>query len=259
MDLTNSFTVPVPAPEAWRALLDIEQVAQCVPGASLDSMDGEQFTGRVRVKLGPVQLTYQGTARFLEQDESALRAVIEATGKETRGSGTASATVTTTLEPVGEHTVVHVSTHLAVTGRPAQFGRGVLQDVSNRLLDQFAQCLAERLGAGQPEATGGGDAAATANAADAAARPVQGRHAGTGQSGTPATAASGAAPSTARSTGSDSTEQAVAGASNRSGAAAADSTDSLNLVGVAWRPIAKRLAVPLAVVIVAVVAALLFL
>ncbi|MFC8427788.1 SRPBCC family protein [Streptomyces sp. NPDC057253] len=146
MELHHAFTVPVPVDEAWRALLDIERVAPCMPGASVEDYDGKTVTGSVKVKVGPVTVTYRGTAVFEEQDEGAHRMVLIASGRETRGQGTARATVTGTLTGAdGGGTAVSVRTDLAVTGRPAQFGRGVLAEVGDRLVGQFAGCLAERL------------------------------------------------------------------------------------------------------------------
>ena len=154
MQLENSFTVPVPVDEAWRVLLDIERIAPCMPGAALDSVTGDEFTGRVKVKLGVITLTYQGKASFVEKDEAAHRAVIDARGRDQRGNGTASALVTATLAADGDRTKVDVLTDLNITGRPAQFGRGVMTDVGNKLLGQFADRLAAQLGAGdQPPAT----------------------------------------------------------------------------------------------------------
>ena len=167
MQLENSFTVPVPIDEAWRVLLDIERIAPCMPGAALDSVTGDDFTGRVKVKLGPINLTYQGKASFIEKDEAAHKAVIDARGKDQRGNGTAAAVVTATLKPEGEATRVDVLTDLNITGRPAQFGRGVMTDVGNKLLGQFADKLAAQLGAGEtaPEPSAAGTAAATAGGA----------------------------------------------------------------------------------------------
>ncbi|MEU9170471.1 SRPBCC family protein [Streptomyces sp. NPDC048420] len=159
MELHHEFTVPVPVDTAWRALLDIERVAPCMPGASVEEYDGKTVTGSVKVKVGPISVTYKGTAVFEEQDETAHRMVLIASGRETRGQGTARATVTGTLAGQDGGTVVSVRTDLAVTGRPAQFGRGVLAEVGDRLVGQFARCLAERLG--EPEA------------APEAARPAQ--------------------------------------------------------------------------------------
>ncbi|MFG2965073.1 MULTISPECIES: SRPBCC family protein [unclassified Streptomyces] len=145
MELHHEFTVPVPADEAWRALLDIERVAPCLPGAVVEDYDGKTVTGSVKVKVGPVTVAYRGTAVFEEQDASAHRMVLLAAGRETRGQGTARATVTAALTERDGATAVSVRTDLTVTGRPAQFGRGVLAEVGDRLVGQFAVCLAERL------------------------------------------------------------------------------------------------------------------
>jgi carbon monoxide dehydrogenase subunit G len=149
VQLENSFTVPVPIDDAWRVLLDIERIAPCMPGAALDTVDGDAFTGRVKVKLGPINLTYQGKAAFVEKDEASHRAVIDAKGKDQRGNGTAAAVVTATLAEEGTSTRVDVLTDLNITGRPAQFGRGVMTDVGNKLLGQFADRLAAQLGSAE--------------------------------------------------------------------------------------------------------------
>ncbi|GHI03730.1 hypothetical protein Scel_20510 [Streptomyces cellostaticus] len=146
MELHHEFTVPVPVDDAWRALLDIERVAPCLPGAVVEEYDGTTVTGSVKVRVGPVTVTYRGTAVFEEQDEAAHRMVLVASGRETRGQGTARATVTGTLSERASATAVSVRTDLTVTGRPAQFGRGVLAEVGDRLVGQFAACLAQRLG-----------------------------------------------------------------------------------------------------------------
>jgi carbon monoxide dehydrogenase subunit G len=165
VQLENSFTVPVPIDEAWRVLLDIERIAPCMPGAALDSVEGDDFTGRVKVKLGPINLTYQGKASFIEKDEAAHKAVIDARGKDQRGNGTAAAVVTAKLAAEGAITRVDVLTDLNITGRPAQFGRGVMTDVGNKLLGQFADKLAAQLGEGDAQ----GDADRASAAASAAA------------------------------------------------------------------------------------------
>ncbi|SOE07117.1 SRPBCC family protein [Streptomyces sp. Ag109_G2-15] len=145
MELHHEFTVPVAVDDAWRALLDIERVAPCLPGAVVDEYDGTTVTGSVKVKVGPVSLLYRGTAVFEEQDAAAHRMVLVASGRETRGQGTARATVTGTLSGRDGGTAVSVRTDLTVTGRPAQFGRGLLSEVGDRLVGQFATCLAQRL------------------------------------------------------------------------------------------------------------------
>lgn len=143
MDLVNSFTVPADIETAWNTLLDVEAIAPCMPGATLTSVDGDNFTGNVKVKLGPVAMTYSGEATFLSKDAQAHVAVIEGKGKEQRGTGTATALVTTTLVSEGPmSTRVDVSTELTITGKAAQFGRGVMQDVAGKLVTQFADNLA---------------------------------------------------------------------------------------------------------------------
>src|SRR5438270_4548985 len=147
MEMDHSFTVPVPPERAWDVLLDVERIAPCMPGASVDEFDGEVVTGRIKVKVGPVSLTYRGTAKFTERDTDAKRIVLEASGKETRGAGTASATVHASLEPEssGEATKVSMHTTMNVTGRPAQFGRGVIVEVGGKLVEQFAQNLRQQI------------------------------------------------------------------------------------------------------------------
>jgi uncharacterized protein len=152
VQLEHSFRVPVEVEQAWQVLLDIERIGPCLPGAVIDSVDGDNFTGTVKVKVGPINLTYKGKASFVEKDPTAHRAVIDARGKDARGSGTASAKVTATLRQDGDATAVDVLTDLDITGKPAQFGRGVMADVGNKLLGQFADCLAARLGDGGDEA-----------------------------------------------------------------------------------------------------------
>jgi carbon monoxide dehydrogenase subunit G len=170
VELQHSFSVPVGVDQAWAVLVDIEQVAPCMPGAALDTVDGDEFTGSVKVRLGPIGLTYKGKARFVEKDEVAHRAVIDAQGKDARGNGTASATVTARLHPQDDGTLVEVNTDLAITGKPAQFGRGVMADVGNKLIGQFADCLAGKLAkADEPAA---GPAAATP---DSAPQPAAGQ------------------------------------------------------------------------------------
>jgi carbon monoxide dehydrogenase subunit G len=133
----------VPPEQAWDVLLDVETIAPCMPGASVLSVDGDEIQGQVKVKLGPLSLTYKGTAKFTEKDQESHTIAIEASGKETRGAGTASANVTATLKPgdTGAETVVSIHTSLNVTGRPAQFGRSLLPEVSGKLIQQFATNL----------------------------------------------------------------------------------------------------------------------
>lgn len=146
MELQHRFVVPASVEVTWAALNDIAGIAPCFPGASLDSVDGDEFTGSVKIKLGPISMVYNGAGRFTERDESGHRAVIEAKGKDKRGNGTAGAKVVAQLTPDGSGTAVEVSTDLSITGKPAQFGRGVMQDVSDKLLGQFVECIAAKLG-----------------------------------------------------------------------------------------------------------------
>jgi len=148
--LENALSIPVSADEAWKVLLDIERIAPCVPGATLTSQDDDGYHGRIKVKLGAIGLTYNGTVNFLSQDEGAKVAVLEASGRETRGNGTAKALVTCRLVGSGDTTDMFVETDLAITGKPAQFGRGALAEVSGALIARFAANLAEELATAVP-------------------------------------------------------------------------------------------------------------
>ena len=153
MELKHSFTVPVPLDRAWDVLLDVERVATCMPGASLDSVDGDDIAGKIKVKVGPITQVYAGKAHFTERNREAHVVVLEASGRETRGSGTASATVRSELVPDGDQTEVTVLTNLNVTGKAAQFGRGVLAEVSGKLVGIFADNMARMLAAEQAGAS----------------------------------------------------------------------------------------------------------
>src|SRR5580658_6669127 len=143
IELDNSFTVPVPPDVAWKVLLDVARIAPCMPGATVESVDGDVVTGGIKVKVGPVQLTYRGTATFTDRDESARKMSVQASGKETRGAGTATATVEASLTAAEDGaTLVEMHTSMNVTGRPAQFGRGVMVEVGGKLVDKFAANLA---------------------------------------------------------------------------------------------------------------------
>ncbi|HMC42637.1 MAG TPA: SRPBCC family protein [Acidimicrobiales bacterium] len=175
MELTNEFTVRVPAERAWEVLTDVEGIAPCMPGAELQEVLGDEYRGIVKVKVGPITAQYKGAARFVELDAAGRRAVLRAEGRDTRGQGNANATVTATLAPEGDGTRVSVHTDLAITGRVAQFGRGVLADVSAKLLGQFVSCLedtvlSEASGAAPAEAPS--EASAAASAAPAAEAPA---------------------------------------------------------------------------------------
>src|SRR5258708_36449229 len=168
MELEHSCTVPVPEERAWEVLLDVERVAPCMPGASLDSVDGDEIKGRIKVKVGPIAMTYAGTAKFTERDPDARVILLEASGKETRGAGTASATVRATLEPEsgGEATKATMHTTMNVTGRPAQFGRGVMVEVGGKLVEQFAENLAQLISGDTGDAAGSAAGAGGLTSAD---------------------------------------------------------------------------------------------
>ena len=175
MQLQNSFVVPADIETAWNTLLDVEKVAPCMPGATLTSVDGDDVTGNVKVKLGPVSMVYGGKATFLSKDADSHTAVIEGAGKETRGTGTAKALVTTAMvSEAPDRTRVNVTTELTITGKAAQFGRGVMQEVAGRLIDQFSANLAAAMTApAEPEpviavAATNGESAAPAEAPAAA-------------------------------------------------------------------------------------------
>jgi uncharacterized protein len=145
VELSHSFTVPASVDDAWATFMDLEQVGACFPGATVTSATEDGFEGTVKVKLGPIALVYAGSGTFTERDDTAHRAVIAAMGKDKRGNGTAGATVTIELSDTGDgSTRAEVQTDLAVTGKPAQFGRGVMQDVSDKLLQQFVDCIEGR-------------------------------------------------------------------------------------------------------------------
>jgi carbon monoxide dehydrogenase subunit G len=145
MQLEHHLSVPAPIDVVWPALLDPERVAPCVPGATLTGVDGDSFTGTVKVKVGPITLLYKGTGTFTEHDEQARRAVLKAAAKDTRGNGTVNATVTLTLTEEGDHTTGTAVTDLSITGKPAQFGRGMIADVGGKIIERFAACLSDKL------------------------------------------------------------------------------------------------------------------
>ena len=232
MELDHSFTVPVPPDRAWDVLLDVKGIAPCMPGATVEEFDGEVVTGRIKVKVGPVSLTYRGTAKFIERDPAARVVVVEASGKETRGAGTASATIRSALEPEssGEATKVTIHTTMNVTGRPAQFGRGVIVEVGGKLVEKFAENLAQLISGGgaaaAEDATATGDASTDGASTDGASTDG----ASTGQ------------PAATVGTGPGSTEPnpVIPVASTASASPAQQNDDSINLVKLAGPAILKR-------------------
>jgi carbon monoxide dehydrogenase subunit G len=222
MQLENEFAVPVPVSQTWSTLLDVQRIAPCMPGATVERVDGDEVAGRVRVKVGPIALSYAGRARFITKDEAEHRIVLEASGRETKGSGTAAAKVETQMIDEGSATRVKVLTDLDVTGKPAQFGRGVMADVAGKLTDQFAACLAK-----QVQAPDGADAASGG---------------GAGTRGAP-----GQASQAAEVPGASASQAAGQGTVTAlPGATAAEQPDSLDLIGTVAMPLVKRFAPTLA-------------
>ncbi|MDQ3106198.1 MAG: SRPBCC domain-containing protein [Actinomycetota bacterium] len=188
MELTNEFRVSVPVEDAWAVLTDVERIAPCLPGAQLQEIEGDEYRGIVKVKVGPITAQYKGKATFQSRDDDAHVAVLKAEGRDTRGQGNASAIITATLTSEGGGTAVKVVTDLTITGKVAQFGRGVLVDVSGKLLTQFVECLENDLLSGKPSTSAA--AAGSTNGAQAPPEPVVAAESTNGTSATPA--ASGA-------------------------------------------------------------------
>jgi len=239
MELDNSFTVPVPPDQAWDVLLDVKRIAPCMPGATVDEVDGDVVNGRIKVKVGPVSLTYRGTAKFIERDPEARHMVMEASGKETRGAGTASATVRASLTPdaSGGGTQVTMHTTMNVTGRPAQFGRGVMVEVGGKLVEQFAANLAQLIAGNSPAGSDTGGPARPADAAaEAAGSSVDGASAPAATTDARAGngASSGAAAAAAGPMASTTTESLAS-------VSAPAEEDSLNLVKLVGPALLKRL------------------
>jgi uncharacterized protein len=261
VQMQHHFTVPVPVDVAWPALLDPERVAPCMPGAKLTKAEGNEFAGSVKVRLGPISLLYKGTGMFTDVDAEARRVVIDASGKDSRGNGTAAATVTAVLTSQGETTAVQVDTDLKVTGRPAQLGRGLISEVGGKILGQFAECLSVRLAGGEeaPEeveapvsserANGdrGAAAAEAANGDQAAPTPAEprprraasrsGKAASwrvTSPAGERQTSETAAAASTAQEGPADKADAIVTGKPM-------PSDEAIDLLGTAGAPVLKRL------------------
>ena len=151
MEIADSFRVSTPIDDTWKVLLDIEGIAPCLPGAQLQEIEGDEYRGIVKVKVGPITAQYKGTATLAEVDEAGRRLVIDASGRDTRGQGNAKATIVVTMLEEGDGTRVDVNTDLAITGKVAQFGRGVLVDVSSKLMGQFVENLERDVLANQPD------------------------------------------------------------------------------------------------------------
>jgi len=212
MKIENDFRVGVPIEQAWELLTDLPAIAPCLPGAQLTGQDGDNYEGKIKIKVGPVTAEYKGGATITEKDEANRRVLLAAKGRDSRGSGNASADITAVMTPDGDGTNVSIETELKVSGKVAQFGRGVMADVSKKLLGQFAECIEHKLAT--PESDASSIAAAGAGAAGAVGDAAAGA----------ADTASGAAASVAGAAGgaASSVGDAAAGA----GGAVADAAGS---------------------------------
>ncbi|MBN9109024.1 MAG: SRPBCC family protein [Pseudonocardia sp.] len=220
MQLENKFTIAAPIEEAWAALNNPETVAPCFPGATLTEYEDDSFTGTVKVKLGPISLTYKGKGTYVERDDANHKVVIDATGRDSRGNGTAAAKVTGSMVAQGpDKTEVTMVTDLSITGRPAQFGRGVISDVSEKIIGQFASCLTDKL-----SGSAAADAAHAAPSADA-----------------PAAAAPTSAP-TAATAGTEAPKPVTTPKSTPTGGPLRSEVDAIDLLDSAGAPVLKRLA-----------------
>lgn len=227
MQLENKFTIEAPIEKAWEALNTPQTIAPCFPGATLTEYEDDTFTGTVKVKLGPISLTYKGKGTYKERDDANHRVVIDASGRDSRGNGTANATVTGTMVADGaDKTAVTMVTDMTITGRPAQFGRGVISDVADKIIGQFAGCVAEKLAPGL-------EAAAPAGAATPAA-PVAAAAGSTNGAATAGTAATATA--TAPASAPAAKPAAVPFTPMKS------SIDAIDLLDTAGSPVLKRLA-----------------
>jgi carbon monoxide dehydrogenase subunit G len=229
MQLENKFTIDAPIEKAWVALNTPDMIAPCFPGATLTEYEGDSFTGTVKVKLGPISLTYKGKGTYIDRDDANHTVKIEASGRDSRGNGTASATVTGTMVADGPNaTAVTMVTDMQITGRPAQFGRGVMSDVADKIIGQFAGCVAKKLApeASAPESGGSAPAAATGSANGA-----------TNGSGATATASGPSLSSTPASSGVTATSPAA-----RPAGPMKSEIDAIDLLDTAGAPVFKRLA-----------------
>jgi carbon monoxide dehydrogenase subunit G len=232
MQLESKFTIAAPIDKAWEALNTPETVAPCFPGATLQEYEGDTFTGTVKVKLGPISLTYKGKGVYVSRDDDNHKVVIEANGRDSRGNGTASATVTGTMVADGpDKTAVTMVTDMTITGRPAQFGRGVISDVADKIIGQFATCVADKLAPAEVTAPAGVSegVAAAGSANGAAGRPAAptatAPPAGPALSATPAAAGVTTPKPAAQPTGPMRSE-----------------IDAIDLLDTAGAPVLKRLA-----------------
>ena len=232
MQLENSFTIDAPIEKAWEALNTPQTIAPCFPGATLTEYEGDSFSGTVKVKLGPISLTYKGKGVYKERDDAAHRVVIDASGRDSRGNGTAEATVVGTMTADGpDKTAVTMVTDMKITGRPAQFGRGVISDVADKIIGQFASCVASKLqGEEAADAPSSSEGSAPVPAAVSGSASAAGAASSNGSTGSAATATAPAAPA------------ATAKPSAASTAPMKSEIDAIDLLDTAGAPVIKRLA-----------------
>jgi carbon monoxide dehydrogenase subunit G len=214
MEITDSFRVSTPIDATWKVMLDIEGIAPCLPGAQLQEVEGDEYRGVVKVKVGPITAQYKGAARLTEVDESSHRIVIDASGRDTRGQGNAKATIVVTMAAEGAGTKVDVATDLTITGKVAQFGRGVLADVSSKLMGQFVENVERDV----LTTAGGGDTSHGGGPYEQALESVPGLATGNGS------ASAGTAPAASGPRRIDAPE-----------------AEPVDLFGVAGAPLTKRL------------------
>ncbi|MBW0088635.1 SRPBCC family protein [Pseudonocardia sp. KRD-184] len=232
MQLENKFTIEAPIEKAWVALNTPDMIAPCFPGATLTEYEGESFTGTVKVKLGPISLTYKGKGTYVDRDDAKHTVKIEASGRDSRGNGTANATVTGTMVADGPNkTAVTMVTDMTITGRPAQFGRGVISDVADKIIGQFAACVAKKLA---PEVEAPAPTPAAASSSDTAV--------GTNGAAASGTAASGTAASGPTLSSTPATSGVTATAPAKQFTPMKSEIDAIDLLDTAGSPVLKRLA-----------------
>lgn len=220
MNFAYTLKLDLPLDEAWSTLMDIERIAPCMPGAKIEGHDGDTYTGRLKVKLGPMELTYRGDIQFIERDDAAKRAVVDAQAKEIKGRGAAKSQIKMTGTSVAGGTEIHIESEFSVSGKAAQFGRGVMEEVGEKLMDDFAGRLGEQVGAPAQDsaAKSAGDAGADTAVADVP------------------TAAPALAP-----------PEPAPEASPRA-------DEALDIGSAVWGPLLKRLALPAAVIVMGLLA-----
>ncbi|HEX7133588.1 MAG TPA: SRPBCC domain-containing protein [Iamia sp.] len=246
MELTNTFTVSSPIDEMWPILCDIERIAPCMPGAQLTEVEGEEYRGEVKLKVGPINARFKGTARMVERDDDAHRAVLKASGKDTGGKGNANATITASASAAADGgTEVTITTDLSITGKVAQFGRSAMNDISNKLLGQFVSCLETRVLAGEDVTAEPAPSPEPASVSEPVVDVTESATAASAGPGSPVETApappAGGVPDGTAATG---------GGASSAGARKIDAPESepIDLLDAAGAPVAKKLALPVAAV-----------